>query len=376
MCPALLKCWAHSEFLMSNTTIQHPTTEIWPQLGMRRLVLLGLIALLLSMFLLSLALGSVKIPMSEIVTILFGGEPSRATWTKIILDVRLPRAVTAVLAGSALAISGLQMQTLFRNPLAGPFVLGIDSGASLGVALVVLMTGTTGVTLLAGIGIQGDLGIAVAASLGAGLVLSLVVLVSRRVETMTLLILGLMFSYIAGAVVSILIYFSIPERVQSYLSWTFGSFGGVTWGQMRIMLPLIVVGLFVAWLMAKSLNAMLLGEGYARTLGLNVKKARFWVILSTAVLTGTVTAFCGPIVFIGVAVPHLCRSLFATSDHRILIPTTMIMGAIVALVVDLIAQMPGSQIVLPLNAVMALVGAPVVVWVILRQRNLKSSFAG
>ena len=361
---------------MSNTTIPQPQTEIWPQLGIRRLVLVGLIAMLLGMFLLSLALGSVKIPLSEIVTILVGGEPSRATWTKIVLDVRLPRAVTAVLAGSALAISGLQMQTLFRNPLAGPFVLGIDSGASLGVAIVVLMTGTTGVTLLAGIGIQGDLGIAVAASLGAGLVLSLVVLVSRRVETMTLLILGLMFSYIAGAVVSILIYFSIPERVQSYLSWTFGSFGGVTWGQMRIMLPLIVVGLFVAWLMAKSLNAMLLGEGYARTLGLNVKKARFWIILSTAVLTGTVTAFCGPIVFIGVAVPHLCRSLFATSDHRILIPTTMIMGAIVALVVDLIAQMPGSQIVLPLNAVMALVGAPVVVWVILRQRNLKSSFAG
>ena len=361
---------------MSDTTAPNPTTQLWPKLGIRRAVLLVLVLALLGIFLLSLALGSVKIPLPEIVTILLGGEPERATWTKIILDIRLPRAITAVLAGAALAISGLQMQTLFRNPLAGPFVLGIDSGASLGVAIVVLLAGTTGATLLAGIGVQGDFGIAIAASLGAGLVLSLVVIVSRRVETMTLLILGLMFSYIASAIVSILIYFSIPERIQSYLSWTFGSFGGVTWSQMRIMLPLVLFGLVVAWLLAKSLNTLLLGEGYARTLGLNTRRARFWIILSTAVLTGVVTAFCGPIVFIGVAVPHLCRSLFSTSDHRILVPTTIMMGAIVALVVDMIAQMPGSQLVLPLNAVMALVGAPVVVWVILRQRNLRSSFAG
>ncbi len=353
-----------------------PTSPIWPQLGIRRVALLGMVVVLLGLFLLSLAVGSVKIPLPQIVTILLGGEPSRATWTKIVWDVRLPRALTAVLAGSALAVSGLQMQTLFRNPLAGPFVLGIGSGASLGVAIVVLLAGTTGATLLAGIGIQGDFGIAVAASVGSGVILSLVVLVSRRVETMTLLILGLMFSYIAGAIVSVLIYFSVPERVQSYLSWTFGSFGGVTWGQMRIMLPLIVVGLLLAWLLAKSLNVLLLGEGYARTLGLHVRRARFLIILSTAVLTGTITAFCGPIVFIGVAVPHLCRSLFGTSDHRILLPTTMIMGAIVALIVDFIAQVPGRQLVLPLNAVMALVGAPIVVWVILRQRNLRASFAG
>jgi iron complex transport system permease protein len=240
----------------------------------------------------------------------------------------------------------------------------------------VLAVGATGSTLLAGLGVPGDFTLVVAASLGAALVMGLVLAFARRVETMTLLILGLMFSYAVSALVSILLYFSIPERIQAYLSWTFGSFGGVTWSQMRVMLPVVTLGLLVAWLLAKSLNALLLGENYAQTMGLDTRRTRWWVVLSTAVLAGTITAFCGPIVFLGVAVPHLARTLLGTSDHRILVPACLLLGAIIALMADLVAQLPGSQLVLPLNAVMALMGVPVVMWVILRQNNMASSFAG
>lgn len=342
----------------------------WPRLGIRRVVVVALLLALVGCFLLSLTLGSVKIPLADILTILAGGEPARATWTTIVWQFRLPKAVTAVLAGAALAVSGLQMQTLFRNPLAGPFVLGINAGASLGVALVVLAVGATGSTLLAGLGIPTDFTIVTAATLGAALVMGLVLAFARRVETMTLLILGLMFSYAVSAVVSILLYFSLPERIQAYLSWTFGSFGGVTWSQMRVMLPAVMVGLLIGWLLAKSLNALLLGENYAQTMGVDTQRTRWWVVLSTAVLAGTVTAFCGPIVFLGVAVPHLARSLLGTSDHRVLVPACLLLGAIIALIADLIAQLPGSQLVLPLNAVMALMGVPVVMWVILRRNSV------
>lgn len=351
-------------------------TTKWPELGLRPVALLGLLGALLAVFLISLAIGSVSIPLPDILTILLGGEPARATWTSIVLKFRLPKAITAVLAGAALSIGGLQMQTLFRNPLAGPFVLGINAGASLGVALVILSVGTTGSLLLAGLGLAGDFGIALAASLGSASVLFLVMLVARRVETMTLLILGLLFGYATSAIVSILLYFSIAEQIQAYITWTFGSFGGVTWGQMRVLAPAVLLGLAIAWLSVKPLNALLLGESYARSLGLTVQRARFWVLVSASILAGTITAFCGPIAFIGVAVPHLCRSLFDSSDHRVLVPGCIMMGALVALAADLIAQLPGSQVVLPLNAVTALIGAPVVAWVILRRRNLQSSFAG
>lgn len=353
-----------------------PTIHTWPQLGLRRPVFIALVLGLLGCFLLSLTLGSVKIPLVDILQILTGGEPARETWATIVWKFRLPKALTAVLAGAALSVSGLQMQTLFRNPLAGPSVLGINAGASLGVAVVVLATGVGGSVLLAGLGIPGDFGIVVAASLGAALVMGLVLAFARRVETMTLLILGLLFSYGISALVTILLYFSIPERIQAYISWTFGSFGGVTWSQMKVMLPVVLAGLVVAALLAKSLNALLLGEGYAQTLGLDVRRVRWWVVVSTAVLSGTITAFCGPIIFLDVAVPHLCRGLFRTSDHRILIPTCILLGAILALIADLIAQLPGSQLTLPLNAVMSLLGVPVVIWVILRQGQLKSSFGG
>ncbi|MEO1669023.1 MAG: iron ABC transporter permease [Chloroflexota bacterium] len=346
-------------------------------LGLRPLLLIVLLGGLLVMFLLSLSIGSVSIPFDQIMTVLLGREAERTSWTNIVLKFRLPRATTAMLAGAALGVSGLMMQTFFRNPLAGPFVLGISSGASLGVALVVLSAGTAGGTLLAGFGLTGDLLLTSAAALGAGATMFVVLLVAGRVQSsMTLLILGLMMGYLVSAAVSLLLYFAIPERIQAYIGWTFGSFSGVTWDQMPILAGGVLVGLVIALGLTKSLNALLLGEGYARSLGMNVGLTRIAVVGATALLAGTVTAFCGPIGFVGIAVPHLCRSLFNTSDHRVLVPGTILMGAIVALVAALIAEVPGNNLILPLNAVTALIGAPVVIAVILRRRNLQQSFGG
>jgi len=332
-----------------------------------------LFAGLILAFLLDLALGSVDIPIDEVIAILFGQQPEKAIWTSIIIKFRLPKALTATLAGAALGVSGLQMQTLFRNPLAGPFVLGISSGASLGVALVVLLANATTPTLLANLGIIGDFGLVIAASLGAASVLGIMLVVSRRVQdTMTLLILGLLFGYATSAMVSILLQFSSKERIQSYIMWTFGSFAGVTWQQLVILTPVICLGLLVAVLLSKPLNAFLLGESYARSLGLTVQQTRFYIISSASVLAGGITAFCGPIAFLGVAIPHLCRSLLNTADHRILIPGVMILGAILALIADLFSQLWVSEMVLPLNAITALIGTPVVTWVILRRNSQKS----
>ncbi|NJN09214.1 MAG: iron ABC transporter permease [Richelia sp. RM2_1_2] len=336
----------------------------------KTIILTILVSSLILIFLLDLALGSVNIPLGEVMTILLGGESEKATWSTIIFKFRLPKALTATLAGAALSVSGLQMQTLFKNPLAGPFVLGISSGASLGVALVVLAANTTGMgTLLIDLGIIGDLSLIIAACLGAALVLGMVLLISHRIpDSMTLLILGLLFGYATNAIVSILLHFSENNQIQSYLQWTFGSFGGVTWRQMIILAPIILLGLIIALLLSKPLNVMLLGESQAQTLGLAIQQTRFWIILSASILAGAITAFCGPIGFLGVVVPHLCRNLFKTVDHKILIPVVAVMGAILALFADLISQLPGTQTVLPLNSVTALIGTPVVVWVILHRR--------
>jgi iron complex transport system permease protein len=325
--------------------------------------------------LLILGAGTMGFAMQDVLLEPYGGEV-------LGLSVGSTTALTALLAGAALAVSGLQMQTLFRNPLSDPFVLGISSGASLGVALVVLGAGVaaglgSGTKLLGGLSLAGDVGITVAAILGSLLVLLLVLAVSRRVQsTMTLLILGLMFGYATSALVSVMLYFSIADRIQAYISWTFGTFGGVTWSQMQVLAPTILIGLLLAFLLMKPLNALLLGETYARSMGLNVRRVRLAIITSAAMLAGVVTAFCGPIGFLGIAVPHFCRSLFGTSDHRVLLPAVTMMGAILALAADLVASLPGSQLTLPLNAVTALIGAPVVTWVILRQRNLREAFAG
>lgn len=353
------------------------TQSPFPKLGLRAWIVVLLIVILAVAFILSLILGSVHIPLEQVLRILTGGEPDKPSWTDVIFKFRLPKAVTAMLVGAALSVAGLQMQTLFRNPLADPFILGVSSGASLGVALVVLGTGMGGASaFITGLNAFGDLSLAIAASLGAGSVLGAVLIVSRRVQnTITLLILGLMFGYLTNAIVSLLIYFSQPERVQAFSLWAAGSFGGVTWNQMRVFSPLILSGLFISYVMIKPLNALLLGDEYARSLGLNVRRARFWIILSASLLAGVSTAFCGPVWFVGVAVPHVARSLLNTADHRALLPASMLMGASFALVADVIAQSPGSQYILPLNVIMSLFGVPIILWVILRQKQLRQSFA-
>lgn len=347
------------------------------QLPIYSLMLWGLAALLLFVFLLSLAVGSVQIPLEQVITILLGGDADKSTWANIVLKFRLPKALTAVLAGGALGVSGLMMQTFFHNPLAGPFVLGISSGASLGVALVVLSTGTIGGALMAGLGFGGDMLLITAAALGASLTLFVVMFVAGRVRhQMTLLIIGLMMGYFVSAMVSLLLYFAIPERIQAYISWTFGSFGGVTWEQMPIMAGGISIGLLIAVIiLPKSLNALLLGETYAQSMGMNIRRTRILIIAATSLLAGTVTAFCGPIGFIGIAVPHLSRMIFRTADHRILVPATLFMGGLVALIAALIAEVPGQNLILPLNAVTAFIGAPVVMLIILQQRSLQQAFA-
>jgi iron complex transport system permease protein len=243
------------------------------------------------------------------------------------------------------------------------------------VALVILTAATPGLAMLASLGLGGDLALTVAASVGGAAVMLLVLVVANRIRSsITLLILGLMIGYAVSALVSLLIYFSIPERIQAYSNWTFGSFGGVTWSQMIIFAPAIMIGLVISFLLAKPLNALLLGEAYAATLGVRLSRIRLWIIVAVGLLAGAVTAFCGPIGFLGIAAPHLGRAMGGTADHRVMLPTSMLIGAIMALIADFVAQLPGSQTVLPLNAVTALVGAPVVIFVILRGRSLKSSF--
>jgi len=334
----------------------------WPQA-------FGLMALaLLLLFGLSLMLGSVSIPADEVVRALLGGETTRTAWATIVLDYRLPKAVTALLAGGALAGAGLLLQTLFRNPLADAYVLGISSGASLGVALVVMTTGVASTGLLSALGLAGDMAVIAAAALGAGVVTLIILALARRVSNAAvLLICGLMFGYATSALVSIVAHFSIPERLQAFVNWTYGTFGDVSASQLPLFAGGIVLGLSLTAGAVRPLNALLLGEDYARSLGVNLRSARVLLLASAALLAGVVTAFCGPIAFLGIAVPHFARGLLRTSNHAVLLPAVLLLGGALALAADLIAQAPGLQIVLPLNAVLALFGAPVVIWVVLRQ---------
>ncbi|MCY3914402.1 MAG: iron ABC transporter permease [Chloroflexi bacterium] len=336
--------------------------------GARPHVLLIMLIALGALLLLSLALGSASIPFDQIVTILLNGEADQPAWTHIVLKFRLPKTLTAMFAGMALGVSGLLMQTYFRNPLAEPFVLGVSAGASLGVALVVLTTGAAGGALLAGLGLAGDLLMTVAAGVGAAMTMLFVLLVAVRIQSsVSLLILGLMFGYLVAAMVSLLLYFALPERIQAYINWTFGSFGGVTNEQLPVLAGIVLAGLLLSAALTKALNALLLGEEYARSLGANLRRTRIGIVLATALLVSAVTAFCGPIAFIGIAVPHLCRGLLASADHRLLLPGACLAGACVALCASLIAELPGNNLVLPLNVVTALMGAPVVMLVVLRQ---------
>ncbi len=337
------------------------------------LIVVVLPMVLVLLFVLNISLGSVKIPLSDILEILSGGAGERATWSNIIWDFRVPKAITAVLAGAALSISGMKMQTFFRNPLAGPFVLGISSGASLGVAILILASAMLG-SFLSDFATNSWL-VVLAATSGSALVLLLVVLVSIRVrDSMTILIIGLMFGSATGAIVGILQFFSNSEQIQMYLIWTFGSLGGVSWSELKVFMSMVGIGLVVVITMIKPLNALLLGENYARSMGINLKSTRILIVVITSLLAGSTTAFCGPIAFIGIAVPHLVRLLIDTSDHKKLIPAIALGGAIILLFCDTLAQLPGSHHVIPINAVTSLVGAPVVVWVILRKKNFGRTF--
>jgi iron complex transport system permease protein len=343
----------------------------------RKLVLSGLSVLVVLVFIIDILLGSVSIPADRIIHIIFARESDNTAWLFIVQKIRIPKAITAVLVGCGLSVSGLQMQTLFRNPLAGPSELGITAGAGLGVAAVML-TGSTGAGMYAirELGVSGSWLIILMASAGSGLVLSLILLIAGRVrDNVILLIVGVMIGTITLSVVSIWQYFSQPEQLQEYIMWTFGSLGGVTEYHLYVLSGVVSFGLVVAFISSKSLNALLLGENYARSMGLPVGRSRLIIMAGTSLLTGSITAFCGPIGFIGIAIPHITRSLLNTSNHRVLIPGVCLVGAGLMLICDIIAQMPGSQTVLPINVVTSLLGAPVVIWVIISRNNLRSSFS-
>ncbi|MGC6424658.1 MAG: FecCD family ABC transporter permease [Lentimonas sp.] len=333
-------------------------------------ILSGLIVLVV----LSACVGSVRFSPTTVMEAILGSEFVDPRHQQIIIDFRLPRIVTAVLAGAALATAGLIMQTVFRNPLADPFVLGVNSGASLGVALVLLALAPVGVGMIDGLNTSGQFLLIAASTTGAAASLFVVLLLSRKVDVMSVLIIGLMISYATGALVSILMFFSFAERLQSFIAWAFGDYGGVTWQQMQLFAPVIIFGLIASVLLMKPLDALLLGEDQAESIGTQVKPARFAALLSASVLAGCVTGFCGPIGFLGIAAPHLSRSLFKTSQHSILIPASIGIGALLSLCADLLARGPGLGFVLPLNAVTALVGAPIIIAALVKQQNLKRLF--
>lgn len=301
---------------------------------------------------------------------MWGNSHDNEIWYNIIWKSRIPQALTALVAGAGLSVSGLQMQTVFRNPLAGPSVLGISSGASMGVAFVVLLSGTLGGVALSKIGIMGEIALTLSAIIGSLSVMALIIFVSQKVKgNVTLLIIGVMVGYVANAVIGVLKYFSVEEDIRAYVIWGLGSFARVSGNQMTLFVSIMLVLLPVSFLLVKTLNLLLLGDAYARNLGLNIKRARLQVITCSGVLVAIVTAYCGPIIFLGLAVPHLCRSLFRTSDHRILMPASLLMGGAMALVCNLIARMPGFEGALPVNSVTALVGAPVVISVLFNKRR-------
>lgn len=340
---------------------------------MKRPVAFYMLLIMASIFLfffLNLVLGSVSIPLRAVWNILWGTGNESVIWQNIIWKSRVPQALTALVAGAGLSVSGLQMQTVFRNPLAGPSVLGISSGASMGVAFVVLLSGSLGGVALSKLGFMGEIALTIAAIAGSLSIMALIVFVSQKVRgNVTLLIIGVMIGYIANAVIGVLKLFSVEEDIRAYVIWGLGSFARVSGDQMTLFICIMVVLLPLSFLLVKTLNLLLLGDAYARNLGLNIKRARLLVITCSGVLVAIVTAYCGPIIFLGLAVPHLCRGMFRTSDHRILMPASLLAGASLALVCNLIARMPGFEGALPVNSVTALVGAPVVMSVLFNKRR-------
>ncbi len=334
-----------------------------------KIKLLLILLLIAALAMANLLLGTVDISSGEIFRIL-GGDRTDIVHYNIIWKSRLPQTVTAIMAGAGLSVSGLQMQTVFRNPLAGPSVLGISNGAALGVAFVVLLSGQIGGVALSQLGFMGDAALNVAAVAGALAVMGLIAWVSGRVQnSVTLLIIGVMIGYLATAVISVLKFFSVEEDVHAYVIWGLGSFARVSAGQVWLFAAIMAVLLPLSMLLVKQMNILLLGDRYARNLGINIQRSRLLIICSSGMLVAIVTAYCGPIMFIGLAVPHLCRGLWHTNDHRILMPATLLVGALLALFCNLVARLPGYEGALPVNSVTALIGAPVVATILFRKRN-------
>ena len=332
------------------------------------MLLLGLS--IIAFLILNLLLGTVKIPVEDVIDILLGNDVDNRIWTNIVMKSRLPQSLTAAMAGAGLAVSGLLMQTVFRNPLAGPSVLGISSGASLGVACVVLLSGSIGGVALSKLGVIGEVTITLSAIIGSLLIMALIAFVAQKVKgNVTLLIMGVMIGYIANAIIGVLKFFSAEEDIRAYVIWGLGSFSRVSGGQTTVFIVLMLILLPTAFLLIKTLNLLLLGDSYARNLGLNIKRARLLVIGCSGVLVAVVTAYCGPIVFLGLAVPHICRGLFHTSNHATILPASLLGGGSLALLCNLIARLPGFEGALPVNSVTALVGAPVVMWVLFNKRK-------
>lgn len=325
------------------------------------------------LMILNLAMGSVTIPLAEVVHIILGMQPlseQSDVWHTIILNTRLPQAVTTLFCGAGLSVAGLLMQTVFRNPLAGPSVLGVSSAASLGVAFVILLSGTFGGSLMHQFGIMGNAALTLSAIAGAMSVMTLIALLANKVSgKATLLIVGVMIGYIASAITGVLKYFSSEEEVRAYVVWGLGSFSRVTGGQVYVFASLVLLSLPFTLLLTKWLNIMLLGDMYATSLGLNIKRARTLTIIMAGSLTAIITAYCGPIMFLGLAVPHICRGLLRTSDHRWLLPATIFCGASIALLCNLIARLPGMEGALPVNSVTALIGAPITLWILLKKKR-------
>ncbi len=332
----------------------------------------GIVLLLVLLFAANVFLGSARIPFRAVLGILAGEEGEKTAWTYIVWQTRFPQAVTALFAGASLAVAGLMLQTVFANPLAGPSILGIDSGASLGVALVMLLCGGTVGGITVGLTFSGYVAVVVGAFAGAALILGLIIFFSTLIRSnVMLLIIGMMMGYIASSAISLLNFFATAEGVFSYTMWGMGDFSGVSAGQLPFFCGILSVGLLLALLLMKPLNALLLGERYAGNLGINVRRVRVVLLISTGLLTAVTTAFCGPIAFIGLAVPHIARLLLGTSNHNFLLPVTMLCGAVIALLCNLISVLPGSAGVIPLNAITPVLGAPVIIYVIVNQRKIQ-----
>ena len=334
------------------------------------LVLIFITVSIIFFFFLNLVLGSVHIPLRAVWNIICGSSDEPVVWQNIVWKSRIPQSLTALVAGAGLSVSGLQMQTVFRNPLAGPSVLGISSGASLGVASVILLSGSISGVALSKLGYIGEIALTIAATAGALSVMTLIVFVSQKVKgSVTLLIIGVMIGYVANAIIGVFKYFSVEEDIRAYVIWGLGSFARVSGNQMTLFICIMAVLLPLSFLLIKTLNLLLLGDGYAKNLGLNIKRARLYVISCSGILTAIVTAYCGPVIFLGLAVPHLCRGLLRTSDHRVLMPAAVLTGSSLALLCNLIARMPGFEGALPVNSITALIGAPIVVYVLFSKRK-------